>query len=125
MRTNKIDALIYQITSGKAKSDKEKILSEIYKKPLTIESLVLMGYKIQTASARCSELEELGLIKKMYNPTNSFSWFRFVEDPQEREDLRKEIANNKKSKYFAKGVEMGYFKWSEDGQIIGNFELLY
>ena len=125
MKSNKIDALNYQLTSGKATSDRAKILLEISKKPLTIENLVLMGWKIQTASARCYELEELGMIKKMYNPTNSFSWFRFVEDPQEREDLRKEIANNKKSKYFAKGVEMGYFKWSEDGQIIANFELLY
>ena len=125
MRTNKIDALIYQITSGKAKSDKEKILSEIYKKPLTIENLVLMGFKIQTASARCSELEEMGLIKKMYNPTNSFSWFRFVEDPQEREDLRKQIANIKKSNYFAKGLQMGYFEFDEQGKIIANFELFF
>lgn len=125
MRTNKIDALIYQITSGKAKSDKEKILSEIYKKPLTIENLVLMGFKIQTASARCSELEEMGLIKKMYNPTNSFSWFRFVEDPQEREDLRKQIANIKKSNYFAKGLQMGYFEFDEQGKIIANLELLF
>ena len=125
MRTNKIDALIYQITSGKAKSDKEKILFEIFKKPLTIENLVLMGFKIQTASARCSELEEMGLIKKMYNPTNSFSWFRFVEDPQEREDLRKQIANIKKSNYFAKGLQMGYFEFDEQGKIVANFELFF
>lgn len=124
MTSNKIDALNYQLTSGKATSDRAKILLEISKKPLTIENLVLMGWKIQTASARCSELEDLGMIKKLYNPTNSFSWFQFVSDPQEREDLRKMIVNVKKSKYFAKGVEMGYFKWSDDGQIIADFELL-
>lgn len=125
MKTNKIDALIYQLTSGKANSDKAKILFEIQKKPITIENLVLMGYKIQTASARCSELEELGLIKKMYNPTNSFSWFRFVKDTEEREELRLEIANAKKTKYFAKGLELGYFKWDDNGQIIANFELIF
>lgn len=123
MRTNKIDALIYQITSGKAKSDSAKILLEIEKKPLTIEKLVLMGWKIQTASARCSELEDLGMIKKIYNPTNSFSWFRFVRDPQEREDLRKMIANVKKQKYFAKGIELGYFYWDDYGKIVANFKL--
>jgi hypothetical protein len=125
MKSNKIDALIYQITSGKAKSDSAKILLEIEKQPLTIEKLVLKGWKIQTASARCSELEELGLIKKIYNPTNSFSWFRFVRDPQEREDLRKMIANVKKQKYFAKGIELGYFYWDDFGKIVANFELQF
>ena len=98
---------------------------EIEKQPLTIEKLVLKGWKIQTASARCSELEELGLIKKIYNPTNSFSWFRFVRDPQEREDLRKMIANVKKQKYFAKGIELGYFYWDDFGKIVANFELQF
>jgi len=118
MKSNKIDALNYQLTSGKAIGDRAKILMEISKNPLTIENLVLMGWKIQTASARCSELEDLGMIKKMYNPTNSFSWFKFVSDPQEREDLRKQIANNKKAKYFAKGLEMGYFELNESGLIV-------
>jgi len=118
MKSNKIDALNYQLTSGKATNDRAKILLEISKRPLTIENLVLMGWKIQTASARCSELEDLGMIKKMYNPSNSFSWFRFVEDLQEREDLRKQIANNKKAKYFAKGLEMGYFELNENGLIV-------
>jgi hypothetical protein len=124
MKSNKIDALNYQLTSGKATSDRAKILLEISKKPLTIENLVLMGWKIQTASARCSELEDLGLIKKLYNPTNSFSWFQFVSDPQEREDLRDEVLNNKKIKYFAKGFEMSYLKWDENGQIVANFDYL-
>lgn len=118
MKTNKIDALLYQLTSGKAKSDRAQILLEISKRPLTIENLVSMGMKIQTASARCSELEEMGFIQKMYNPTNSFSWFKFVEDPQEREYLRNMIANNKKAKYFAKGLEMGYFELNENGLIV-------
>ena len=118
MKSNKIDALNYQLTSGKATSDRAKILLEISKQPLTIENLVLKGWKIQTASARCSELEDLGMIKKMYNPTNSFSWFKFVKDPQEREDLRNQIANNKKAKYFAKGLEMGYFELNENGLIV-------
>jgi len=118
MKSNKIDALIYQITSGKAKSDSAKILLEIEKQPLTIEKLVLKGWKIQTASARCSELEDLGLIKKIYNPTNSFSWFRFVRDPQEREELRNRIANEKKQKYFAKGLEVGYFYFDDFGKLV-------
>lgn len=125
MKSNKIDAFIYQMTSGKAKSDSAKILLEIEKQPLTIEKLVLMGWKIQTASARCSELEELGMIKKIYNPTNSFSWFQFVKDPQERQELRNRIANQKKQKYFAKGLEMGYFYWDDFGKINANFELAF
>jgi hypothetical protein len=124
MKSNKIDALIYQITSGKAKSDSAKILLEIEKQPLTIEKLVLMGWKIQTASARCSELEDLGLIKKIYNPTNSFSWFRFVRDPQEREELRNRIANEKKQKYFAKGLELGYFYWDDFGKIVADLKFV-
>lgn len=125
MQSNKIDALIYQMTSGKAKSDSAKILLELSKQPLTIQDFVLMGWKIQTASARCSELEEMGLIKKLYNPTNSFSWFQYVSDPQEREELRKLIINEKKSKYFAKGLEMGYLEFDADGKIIANFELFF
>ena len=125
MKSNKIDALIYQITSGKAKSDSAKILLEIEKQPLTIEKLVLKGWKIQTASARCSELEDLGLIKKIYNPTNSFSWFQYVSDPQERKELQNRIANDKKQKYFAKGLEMGYFYWDDFGKIVANFKLSF
>jgi hypothetical protein len=124
MKSNKIDALIYQITSGKAKSDSAKILLEIEKQPLTIEKLVLKGWKIQTASARCSELEDLGLIKKIYNPTNSFSWFRFVRDPQEREELRNRIANEKKQKYFAKGLELGYFYFDDFGKIVADLKFV-
>jgi hypothetical protein len=118
MKSNKIDALIFQLQSGKAKTDRTKILLEISKRPLTIENLVLKGWKIQTASARCSELEEMGLIKKMYNPSNSYSWFRFIEDENERQELRKQIANDKKAKYFAKGLEMGYFELNENGLIV-------
>lgn len=124
MKSNKIDALIYQITSGKAKSDSAKILLEIEKQPLTIEKLVLKGWKIQTASARCSELEDLGMIKKIYNPTNSFSWFRFVRDPQEREELRNRIANEKKQKYFAKGLELGYFYFDDFGKIVADLKFV-
>ena len=124
MKSNKIDALIYQLTSGKAKSDSAKILLEISKKHLTIEKLVLKGWKIQTASARCSELEDLGMIKKIYNPTNSFSWFRFVRDPQEREELRNRIANEKKQKYFAKGLELGYFYFDDFGKIVADLKFV-
>jgi hypothetical protein len=123
MKSNKIDALIYQITSGKAKTDSAKILLELSKQPLTLEYFVFKGMKIQTASARCSELEEMGLIKKIYNPINSFSWFQYVSDPQEQQDLRNLIANEKKSKYFSKGLQMGYFEFDDDGKIIANFEL--
>ena len=83
-----------------------------------------MGWKIQTASARCSELEELGMIKKIYNPTNSFSWFQFVSDPQEQKELRNWKANQKMSKYFAKGLEMGYFEFDDKGQIVANCKFI-
>jgi hypothetical protein len=118
MKSNKVDAFLHQTLSGKAKTDRAKILLEISKRPLTIENLVLKGWKIQTASARCSELEEMGLIKKMYNPNKSYSWFRFIEDENEREELRKKIENDKKARYFAKGLEKGYFELNENGLIV-------
>lgn len=118
MKSNKIDALIYQITSGKAKSDSAKILLEISKQPLTLGHFILKGWKHQTCSARLSELEDLGLIKKIYNPTNSYSFFQYVSDPVERKELQNRIANDKKAKYFAKGLEMGYFELNENGLIV-------
>jgi len=124
MKSNKIDALLYQITSGKATSDRAKILLHIKQQPLTIEKLVMLGYKIQTVSARLSELEEFGLIKKMYNPTNSFSWFSAITNPQEQEDARNMIANIKKTKYFATGIEKGYFYWDENGQVVANLSMI-
>jgi hypothetical protein len=123
MKSNKIDALIYQIQSGKAKSDRAKILLQISKQPLTIEKLVLLGWKIQTASARCSELEEMGLIKKMYNPTNSFSWFTYIENKKDQEDARNMVADIKKTRYFATGIQKGYFVWDENGQIVANLQM--
>jgi hypothetical protein len=66
----------------------------------------------------------LGLIKKIYNPTNSFSWFQYVSDPQEREELRNWKANLKKGKYFAKGLKMGYFDFNEQGRILANCEFI-
>jgi hypothetical protein len=124
MKSNKIDALIYQITSGKAKSDSAKILLEISKEPLTLGHFILKGWKHQTASARCSELEDLGLIKKIYNPTNSYSFFQYVSDPEERKELQNRIANDKMQKYFAKGLEMGYFQFDDYGKIIANLKLV-
>ena len=118
MKSNKIDALIYQITSGKAKSDSAKILLEISKQPLTLGHFILKGWKHQTCSARLSELEDLGLIKKIYNPTNSYSFFQYVSDPEERIELQNRIANDKKAKYFAKGLEMGYFELNKKGLIV-------
>lgn len=118
MKSNKIDALIYQITSGKAKSDSAKILLEISKQPLTLGHFILKGWKHQTCSARLSELEDLGLIKKIYNPTNSYSFFQYVSDPEERKELQNRIAHDKKAKYFAKGLEMGYFELNENGLIV-------
>jgi len=122
MKSNKIDALIYQITSGKAKSDSAKILLEISKQPLTLGHFILKGWKHQTCSARLSELEDLGLIKKIYNPTNSYSFFQYISDPEERKELQYRIANDKKQKYFAKGLEMGYFKFDENRKIVANFK---
>lgn len=117
MKSNKIDAFLNQINSGKRESDKVKILRIIKQKPITMENLILLGFKIQTASARLSELEEMGLIEKQYNPTNSFSWFRFVESEEEQKKLRQRIENEKKMKYFTRGLELGYFHFDDNGNL--------
>jgi DNA-binding transcriptional ArsR family regulator len=123
MKSNKIDAFLHQINSGKRETDKVKILKIIKQKPSTLEHLTLYGYKIQTASARLSELEEMGLIRKMYNPNNSFSWFTYVENELEQKSLREKIETEKKMRYFAKGIELEYFYFDDNGELKINLKV--
>lgn len=123
MKSNKIDAFLNQINSGKRESDKIKILRIIKEKPITMENLILLGFKIQTVSARLSELEEMGLIEKIYNPTNSFSWFKFVESEQDQQILRLKIENEKKIRYFTRGLELGYFYFDDNGRLQADLKL--
>jgi hypothetical protein len=47
-----------------------------------------------------------------------------VSDPEERKELQNRIANDKMQKYFAKGLEMGYFQFDDYGKIIANLKLV-
>jgi hypothetical protein len=55
---------------------------------------------------------------------DSYSFFQYVSDAEERKELQNRIANDKKQKYFAKGLEMGYFKFDDYGKIIANLKLV-
>ncbi len=104
--SNKIDALLYQLESGKMECDKSKILNLIRYLPMTLENIVASGWKIQTASGRLSDLEEMGLVEKIYNPDGKYSFYKFVEGNEKREQLREDIKREKVFKYFSRGCEL-------------------
>lgn len=113
MKTNKIDALLFQVRSGKLKSDKSKLLHLLQFNNLTIKQFVSLGWRIQTVSARLSDLEEMGLVVKIYNPNGEYSFYKFVENKEEQEKLRKENGRNKIFKYFSKGCELEFLIFND------------
>ncbi len=114
MKSNKIDALLYQLESGKMECDKSKILFLIRHNLMTLDNIVHSGWKIQTASARLSDLEQMGLVVKIYNPDGKYSFYKFIENKEEQEKLRNEIARNKVLKYFARGCELDFLIFNDE-----------
>ncbi len=111
--SNKIDALLFQIESGKMESDKAKLLYTLRFGNYTLNQIVGLGWKIQTASARLADLEEMGLVRKTYNPDSKYSTYSFVKTPEEQKELQDDIQREKLLKYFSKGCEMGYIVFND------------
>ena len=81
MTLAKQTAFLKGIETGKFETDKAKIYKILLNEPKTLEMLVLKGWKHQTASARISDLMDLGLVRA-YGQDNSF--FKVETDPNEQ-----------------------------------------
>jgi hypothetical protein len=110
---NTIKALFQQITTGKSKTDRDYILSEIKIKPRNFLHFKNRGFLIQTWSARISELEKKGLIKK-HKTKDRYSLFSFVESEQEQKELVLAIELKEAMAYFQKGLNNGYLVFDEN-----------
>jgi DNA-binding MarR family transcriptional regulator len=112
-RSNKIDALLLQLSSGQMENDKVKLLHTLSFADLTLAQIVSMGWKIQTASGRLADLEEMGLVRKTYNPNSKYSTYSFVKTSEEQKELREDIQREKLLKYFSKGCELNYIIFND------------
>ena len=107
MTTAKQTAFLKGIESGKFNTDKAKIYKILLNEPMTLERLVLKGWKHQTASARISDLMDLGLVKA-YGVDNSF--FKVVTDPNEQKTLMQSRYEEKYNQWARKGESMGFMR---------------
>lgn len=80
----KIRALMHQIESGKLESDKARILDFIIKFPRSNTKLIQRHLRLshETASARLSDLQDLGLLDA--NTEGAFSEFFYEPDPKKQ-----------------------------------------
>jgi len=113
--SNKIRALFEQIHSGKMESDSAKILRAIIVSPKTLEYFVARNMKYSTVTARLSNLEDLGLIKKNIDPLNSYSIFSFIKEEENQITAREKIKEEKRQLFIKKGIEKGYIQTTEYG----------
>ena len=107
MTLAKTNAFLDGIDRGKFNNQKSKIFNLLKKKPLTLEMLILHGYPEKTASARISDLMDLGLVQAK---GEKISFFYVVLDSQRQIELinqRKEINYNK---WVQKGTESGFMR---------------
>jgi len=88
-------------------SVKEHIYELIKIRPQTLETLTLLGFKNQTASARLSELEDLGLIK---STGENLSFFTSITDPTEQRLHAQARQQTYYLNWVKRGKENGYFK---------------
>jgi hypothetical protein len=107
MTTAKTNAFINGVESGKFQTDKAKIYRLLQEQPLTLDMLVLKGFKKETASARVSDLMDLGLVKA--NGEN-VSFFQVVTDKEEQQRLIDCRNHANYLNWVKKGKELGYFK---------------
>jgi hypothetical protein len=103
----KIEAYLTQLKSGKALSDKCKIIYALTDGPKTLEHFVLSGFKIQTISARLSDLEDEGIVFKKADNHGGFSWYYLENDISKQELNRKAKMLEKKLAWLKRGLEIG------------------
>jgi hypothetical protein len=107
MTNAKANAFLNGVNSGKFNTDKAKIYRILEKQPLTLDGLVLKGFKKETASARISDLMDLGLVKAS---GENVSFFQVVTDKQEQQLLVECRNHSNYLNWVKKGKELGYFK---------------
>lgn len=86
----------------------KRILEIVKRNPVTIEQLVLSGFKWQTASARVSELNSMGYVRFITNPTDNMSFIQYVSDENERETIRNAVQEEKRLKWEKLGKRNGW-----------------
>lgn len=64
MKSAKIQTFLEQIRSGQLKTDKHRVFSHVRNNPGQIEQVIAkqLGMPLQTVSARCAGLKDLGVI---------------------------------------------------------------
>lgn len=106
MTTAKYNAFIKGIESGKFNSDKAKIYRMLQNESLTLDMIVLRGINKETASARISDLLDLGVIK---STGQTVSFFLVVTDLNEVKQLQQQRANDVYLNWLKKGKNLGFF----------------
>lgn len=117
----KIQAYLNQIATGKVISDKARIVEILSRGPATIETFILRGFKIQTISARLSELEDEGVVYKVSDSNKDYSWYRLIENELEQDVAKKNKANEKKTAWFKRGLALGFITSEQVNTIYPNY----
>lgn len=108
----KINALLHQIRTGNIRCLQAKLLGYIAEKPCSLQELRNATTIVhQTITARLSELEDMGLIKKGSRIKGQpFSIFHYVKDPAERIRLQRKKAAERRQKWVDLGKKNGWVK---------------
>lgn len=117
----KIEAYLTQLKSGKASSDKAKIVKNLTDGPKTLEHFVLSGFKIQTISARLSDLEDEGIVFKKADNHGGFSWYYLENDISKQELNRKAKVLEKQMAWLKRGLEIGAITNEEHDELAVKF----
>ncbi len=107
MTKAKITAYVQGIESGKFNNKKQEIYNILKNKHCTLHDLVLKGYPEKTASARISDLMDLGLVKAV---GSELSFFSIVTDKKEQDKLRYARQEEKYQQWLKKGEENCWFE---------------
>lgn len=105
----KIEALLKQIHSGKRMSDNARILDYIMKHPFTTTSEVEIKLNMlhQTASARISDLLDIGVIEekgKKESARSSFTYLKYQPNPSKQIENALKRKKEKYSHWLKKGL---------------------
>ncbi|MFA7307641.1 MAG: hypothetical protein WC026_13315 [Hyphomicrobium sp.] len=109
----KRDAFVKEVKSGKFDSDKSKIYKLLLEKPMTLENLILYDFPEKTASARISELMDLGLVSAK---GNKHSFFHVVKNKKEQTKLMNERQKETFSQWKKRGEKMGWIDKIKNGK---------
>jgi chaperonin cofactor prefoldin len=117
----KINAYLEQIRKGWNIKDKTKIVQMLSDGPKTLEHFVLSGLKIQTASARLSDLEDEGIVYKKADNHGSFSWYYLENDVAKQELNQQAKLLEKKLKWLKCGLNIGAITKEEHDELAIKF----